>query len=379
MKTVSKFYLFGILTLLLLCYCAATANEASVIPATELPADVTMNRDAGVGNWMFVTLHLEDGEALPFFIDTGAASSFFNKSLTAKLGAPLAGKYKSPRYPAPKLFLGDVQLKTGDYVGVKDFTNESAYAGQRIMGVLGIDCLKHYCIQLDFEAGKIRFLDPNHLETTSLGQAFPLSFAGEWHQPVIRNCNLVEAKGKPTLIDSGYADADGTLNTEQFAAAIRDGDVVPNKKMPGRASLPQCLWNGETHTNLVIAKASWNAIGLLFLARHLVTLNFPEQVVYLKQTRTGPFVSEDLDAGLEFLKGLKEKDQLPGWTKDDHGQLHYFFGAHSNALIFTSSKNGDSLIYHYAIARASNDGPWKLQKAWQTDKNDKMIQEFPVQ
>lgn len=367
-----------ILSLLLLCSCASPARPEAITAASELPADVTMNPDAGCGNWLFVTVQLEDGEELPFFLDTGATSSCFDKSLAPKLGAPLAGKYKSPRYPAPKLFLGDVPLKMGDYVGVQDFTNESGYAGQRIMGVLGIDCLKHYCIQLDFVAGKIRFLDPKHLETASLGQAFPLTFWGPWHQPVIQNCNLVEAKGKLTLIDSGYAPADATLNSEQFAAAIRDGGVVPNKKMPGRASLPKCLWNGEMHTNLVIAKASWNAIGLLFLARHLVTLNFPERVIYLKQTSTGPFVSEDLDAALEFLKGLKEKGQLPGWKKDDKGQMDYYFGARSNPVTFTGRKNGDSFIYHYTIGRASKDGPWKLQKAWRTDQNNKMIEELPV-
>ena len=266
-----------------------------------------MNPDAGCGNWLFVTLHLEDGEKLPFFIDTACASTLLDKSLVAKLGTPLAGKYKSPRYPAPKLFLGDAQLKTGDFIGVNDFTKESAEAGQRIMGVLGIDCLKHYCIQLDFEAGKIRFLDPSHLATASLGQAFPLTYFGEWRQPCIQNCNLVEAKGKPTLIDSGYAHADGTLDAEQFAAAIRDGTVIPIKNRPGWARLGRCVWYGETYTNLLIAKADWNAIALGFLARHLVTLNFPKLKVYLKQTSVGPVMAENLDTGIEFLEDLKKK------------------------------------------------------------------------
>lgn len=288
-RTIHKPFGLGMLmSLLLLCSCATTPKPDTIVPATDLPAELTMNPDAGCGNWLFVTLHLEDGEKLPFFIDTGASSSYFDKSLVAKLGPPLAGKYKSPRYPAPKLFLGDVQLKTGDIVGVYDYTNESAYAGRQIMGVLGFDCLKHYCIQLDFEAGKIRFLDPNHLETTSLGQAFPLHFSEQWHQPVLENCYLVEGKGKPTLIDSGYAHADGTLDAEQFAAAIRDGTVIPIKNRPGWARLGRCVWHGETYTNLLIAKADWNAIALGFLARHLVTLNFPKLKVYLKQTSVGP-------------------------------------------------------------------------------------------
>jgi hypothetical protein len=273
--------------------------------------------------------------------------------------------------------LGNVPLKTGTTVGVQDFTNESSAAGRRVMGVLGIDCLKHYCIQLDFEAGEIRFLDPNHLETGSLGQAFPLGFSKERQQPLLENCNLVRGNGKPTLIDSGYQGADGTLNAEQFSAAIRDGAVIPIENRPGWARLRGCLWHGETHTNLIIARADWNAIGLGFLARHLVTLNFPERRIYLKQTRVSPFITEDLDTGIEFLTGLKKKGQLPGCTADDKGRLDYF-GPHSNPLTFTLRKKGDAFIYHYAIVRASKASPLQLQKAWQTDQNGRSIIEFPV-
>jgi hypothetical protein len=355
------------LGLLFLCSCAMAAQ----------PPEVTMNEDVGQ-NWLFVTLHLEDGQELPFFIDTASASTFLDQSLAAKLGKPVASaKHASPRFPAPKLFWGNAQLKMGNTVGVQDFTNESSSAGRRVMGVLGFDCLKHYCIQLDFKAGQVRFLDPNHLETASLGQAFPLNFSERWHQPLLENCNLVEGKGKPTLIDSGYNTADGTLNPEQFAAAIHDGAVIPIENRPGWARLRGCLWNGETCTNLIIARADWNAIGLPFLARHLVTLNFPEREIYLKQTSIGPFIAEGLDTGIEFVKDLKKNGQLPGWSTDDKGQLACS-GPRTSPLTLTIRKTGDSFIYHYTIARASQDSPWKLQKAWQTDQNGRMIQEFPM-
>ena len=194
---------------------------------------------------------------------------------------------------------------------------------------------------------------------------------------MLENCNLIEGKGKPALIDSGYAHADGTLDAGQFAMAIRDCAVIPIKNRPGWAHLSKCEWHGETYTNLLIAKADWNAIALGFLARHLVTLDFPEQKVYLKQTKVGPIMAESLDTGIEFLEGLKKKGLLPGWTTGDKGRLA-FSGPYSNALTFTSSKNGDSFIYHYTIARASKDSPWKLQRAWRTDKDGHTVQEYPV-
>ena len=338
MKTILKPRGLGIiLGLILLCSCVKGNSVQQ-----RLPADAMMNEDVGE-NWLFVTLRLEGGDELPFFIDTGAASTFLDKSLAAKLGTPHAGKYDAPRYPAPKLFLGNVQLKTGNTVGVQDFTNESSIAGRLVVGVLGIDCLKHYCIQLDFEAGKIRFLDPNHLEIASLGQAFPLNFSERWHQPLLENCNLVEGKGKPTLIDSGYL-ADGTLNAEQFAAAIRDGAVAPIKDMPGRALLRRCLWKGETYTNLVIARADWNAIGLDFLTRHLVTLDFPERKVYLKQTRIGPLIAGDLEAGFKFLEDLRKKAKYPDGQKMI--KANWLILDHIPTLLLSQS---EKLVTHLSI------------------------------
>jgi hypothetical protein len=54
----------------------------------------------------------------------------------------------------------------------------------------------------------------------------------------------------------------------------------------------------ETYSNLTFDRAPEmvgknrtyhiNAIGLPFLARHLVTLNFPRKTMYLKRTEVGP-------------------------------------------------------------------------------------------
>ena len=74
------------MSLLLLCSCATTPEPPAIIPASELPADVIVNKDAGRGMWLFVTLRLESGEELPFFVDTGMTFTLFDKSLESKLG-----------------------------------------------------------------------------------------------------------------------------------------------------------------------------------------------------------------------------------------------------------------------------------------------------
>jgi hypothetical protein len=48
----------------------------------------------------------------------------------------------------------------------------SAAVGQPIMGILGFDVLQHYCIQLDFSARKLRFMDGDHANKHHWGKAF---------------------------------------------------------------------------------------------------------------------------------------------------------------------------------------------------------------
>ena len=140
--------------------------------------------------------------------------------------------------------------------------------------------------------------------------------------------------------------------------------------------MAKSVWNGEAYTNLIVGNGDRNVLGLRFLARHLVTLDFPKQTMYLKQTRIGPLVDENMEAAAEFLKSLKEKGQVPGWPEVDEGTI--ILEAHPNSETYHFRKNGDSAACHYTVTRASKDNPWKLQKAWRTDQNDHTIEVFPV-
>ena len=50
----------------------------------------------------------------------------------------------------------------------------STDADRPIMGLVGIDVLEHYCIQLDFAAGKMRFLDDKKADKQKWGKPFPI-------------------------------------------------------------------------------------------------------------------------------------------------------------------------------------------------------------
>ncbi len=373
------------LSFLLLCSCTTTQEPSAIIPASDLPTDVTIDSDAGRGSWLLVTIQLEGGAELPFIVDTGSSWTVFDKSLEPKLGkrlgtmtVPSLGvKMKLGRYAAPKLYLGNTRLMTGNNIYTTDrLKEESGFLHRPIMGILGMDCLKHYCIQIDFEAGKMRFLDPDHADVAKFGKAFPVAFK---QLPFIHHTRLIEG-GETNwwLIDTG-CNIDGLLSTPLFRASGGDSQAI--------GWFPRCVWDGNIYTNLVIGTGV-DLIGLRFLARHLVTLNFPERTMYLKQSSIGPLAGDSLVQKFsgatrtpsEFLESLMAEGQLPGLSKDGNGQLFciYHPQGNSNCYAFVFRENGDSSACHYRVARTSKDSPWKLQKAWRTDQDAHTIEEYPV-
>jgi hypothetical protein len=381
----------AILSLLLLCSGVAAPHSSAIIPAADLPGDVNINKEAGRGGLLIVTLRLDGGDELPFLVDTGANGTVLGKSLEPKLGKRLGtgtargwdSKGNANLYAAPKLYLGNTRLITGDTVWTGDSDRQ---------GILGMDCLKHYCIQLDFEAGKMRFLHPGQARASELGKAFPLTIKG--NITYIHHAGLIPGTGtKNLMVDIG----------------CRVDGLEDKSAIKGLAQiLPECVWDGETYSNLAVAAVEHaNVIGLNFLARHLVTLDFPNRIMYLKKTSVGALAgggsteidNDEIQAPAKFLESLKEGNQLPGLSNEDKGMTYVdaysnfepqsmkgkglafskgYFKTRHKSVTFDFWKKGDSSIYRYQISRASEDSPWKLQKAWRTDKNNRMVEEYQV-
>ena len=361
------------LSLMFLCSCVTKP-----LSHRQLPQEVNINQDAGRGGLLFVTLRLKSGDELPFILDTGSPGTLFDKSLVSKLGKRLplgtwtvstpGGKQKSGIYWRPKLYLGNTRLKTGSLVATFDFKQLSNQVGHPIMGILAMDCLKHYCIQLDFQDGKMRFLDRNRLNVTKLGKSFPVKLS-LFGQLFLHHASLAGGKSSKLSIDTGWS-SDGGVER----GAIKGHDSGP-------VHLSECVWGGETYTNVLVENGG-NVIGLRFLARHLITFDFPKRTMFLKQTSVGPLVG-DLEAkneataesALKFLKDLKEKGQLPGWSKNDEGTANHF-EVSPNSVTLDGRKEGALPIYYYKVTRTTKDSAWKLQKAWRTDQSGKMLEEY---
>jgi hypothetical protein len=385
--------------LLLLCSCA-TENSAH----SRLPATVTMNKDAGRGGLLLVVFRLADGEKLPLVVDTGSPVTAFVKSLEPKLGQRLdtgalwnfGVKQDVGVYAPPKLYLGNVPLRlTGTNVITFDPKKLADQGWPSVMGFLGMDVLQNYCIQLDFAAGKMCFLDDEHADKKIWGEPFPLADIGDGCFSI--NENLAGVKGLGSVIDTG-CDASGWLQPALFrqwtnqAAAADEKIYSPDGTLDGgiyheldlRPLDAKSLTGDDTHIK-------FNGIGLRALAENLVTLDFPKRTLYLKHTSDWPLATRDREAAMKSagkssmksFEQLSKKGQLPGASKGDRGRTTAFHYNHVPAPYLDTAtwdllKNGDSSIYHYTFTRTAKKDPWKLKKAWRTDANGCALQEYAV-
>ena len=293
----------GGIFLLFLCFYAA-GNSAH----PEILTEISMNKMAGRGDFLIVTLQLQDGQRLPFVVDTGASGTLLDQSLAPKLGKPL-GKIRYQHwnvvstykvYAAPRLYLGNVALILTNRVAVYDCKEDFSGQNPPVMGILGMDVLKHYCIQLDFGAGKIRFLDEEQPDGQQWGGAFPIVPMSPHDQRPAVAGNLLGLPAPHSLIDSGCT-YDGWLTPQNFQQWTNNTVPLADSK----ARSPDGFFDGEKYplVDVMMQRVKGDGIGLHFLARHLVTLDFPNHTLYLKRQSLGPLP----DPGLKMTAAKAEE------------------------------------------------------------------------
>jgi hypothetical protein len=269
----------------------------------ELPGELTMNEGAGSGAPVTVRVRTEGGEELRLVLDTGAFSSALDAAWEPKLGRPLGSKsigipFHNAEgdvltYRAPKLLVGNAQLVTASEIMAVDLRS-LRLAGGPFDGLLGMDCLRHYCIQLDFGARKIRFLDPERPPTQPLGKAIRIA-KGPGGTCV--NADFFGQGEMRFLIDTGFYDEpfDFMLAPKPFQRVLQqnpDGRgfyaMLGSVGTGVAASFARFEACGATYADIKLIEVNITprklkgVAGLRFVARHVATFNFPKQTVYFK-------------------------------------------------------------------------------------------------
>lgn len=90
-------------------------------------------------------------------------------------------------------------------------------------------------------------------------------------------------------------------------------------------------------------------------------------------------------SGGDFLTRLHQKGQLPGDVNDEHGKIScYLSPTDLKQIIYPLSrtyqvvKPGDSSTNNYTIVRLIKHSPWQLQRAWRTDSQGRVTEEWTV-
>ena len=287
----------AIASMLLFISCGTTPNHV----AARLPADVSFRYSPARGETIALNISLSDGQPIPVLLDTGADGILLDQSIEPQLGSrwatgngyfPAYGATTDAVYKAPKLYLNGTRLETGEWVNTTDFS-KLPFASRRVRGLLGMQCLRHYCLQLDFQAGKLRFLDSKTLDPAKLGRAFPITVPTHIPRVYVKD-NFAGVEGEQSIVDTGDS-WDGALLPKNLRTAVANRDAaVMDTRQAGKgaafadAYFPKVVFGGETYRDLKIHESTAaNMIGLRFLSRHLVTFDFPHNVMYLKRVDRG--------------------------------------------------------------------------------------------
>ena len=285
-------------------WCGASTSSTNTL-CSPLPADIDLERPSRSEGPIIVRLRLDGGEKVLLMVDTGAADTSLDESFAPKLGKRLAKRRAhftfdltagaEGIYRAPKLYAGDTELRTGPQVYT---IKHSATARDPAQGILGMDCLGQYCIQFDFVASKMRFLDPDHLNTNELGEAFAIKAVTQ----AFFDADLFEQGKARFLLDTGMSGGfDAMLAPKVFERLLHQYPTVgpdlrmtvPDGRQASAKIFPRATLHGFAYTDLRFSSVGCprslkGIIGMRFLARHKVTLNFPKRTLYLKPMSSAP-------------------------------------------------------------------------------------------
>ena len=167
---------------LFLAPCHAVETEGSSGERTE-PNALAEFKIAKGGDPILLPVRFK-GKEYSFILDTGFTATGFDTSFRQSLGkAKRKGRMLTPGGPAevevfdaPDAYLGPFNLKDSREVTCVDLTMFSLVGGKTISGSIGMNFLRNYVIQIDFDKGMLSFLQPTRGKRPALGEELAIYY-----------------------------------------------------------------------------------------------------------------------------------------------------------------------------------------------------------
>jgi hypothetical protein len=337
-----------------LLFSGCQSNQPKAVDAPEVLAEFEIQ-----GGMNFITLPVTfQGKEYPFVLDTGSTTTIFDDSFKDKLGkqfmwpikrrGPEGKIFKVVWYHGHDAYVGPLKLEYTDFIRVRDLDQVVAGEKRDFQGIISMEFLKKYTVQIDFDNKKVTFFrgkkevdifspQPKKNRHPEWGEPIPLKkklFCDRWY---VKGCILNNMK-VDFLIDTGWLSLD-SLKSRIFGKIYSQKNTNEKSSSTGFSSyniinqVENFSVGSFEYKNHVFRRSTESILGLSFFRRHLVTLDFPNNIMYLKkgdnfyqlqrpaivisleeigcEVNAESFVVTEIDPnGFAYRKGIREKDIL---------------------------------------------------------------------
>lgn len=237
--------------------------------------------------------------AFPFALGTGCTYWIFDTSLRRELTELDPAKGRAAASDGTPLFMVPVSSFAGFPIGRDATAGCAAFhdnllpAGQDLYGVAGCQFLKDKVVSIDFDRGKVAFL--RHAGT-EFGERFNLDLLdlGDGVRPFLL-VGLPGGQERFLINTSQCSFTAGTIAKERFNKLCREASMSPlvcdeatafnldrGEIAVLHARLPILRLGKFRHEGLVFNTADSSELGLGYLSRYVVTIDFQKRSMYLR-------------------------------------------------------------------------------------------------
>jgi hypothetical protein len=263
------------------------------------------------GDMVFLPIEVS-GRVCEFLLDSGMGVTTLDRSFEPTLGAPLrtaplltpGSATRTDVFAAPLMSMRRKRLSMVAEVLCADLAPLRDRTGRDCMGVLGVDALKETVVQINFDEGKVRFLraapdDSGRPVRVTFINGIPFvrlqpgnSQRVEWFQidtgATHTGSGELTAEVFGDLIQRGEMRLVGSTSYGLLKGGVREGRDGRLEEFrfdyPARAG-GLLAFGFHVHHGLVFSESSRNALGLGYLSRYTLTIDFPNERLYLRPGR----------------------------------------------------------------------------------------------
>jgi len=292
--------------------CAGGQAEQPKEPGLVLSSRIATDGD-------FLTLPVKvDGEWRTFMVDTGTPTTLLDTSLVTRLKkAGETMRSRVPRHEAiPDLYVPPKMIVTGTMTGEIEFPAECAVISddlskargaseQPIVGVLGMDFLERYAMDLDLVGGTLRLLDSRLLLPTKHDATLEIDMV---HR---HPCLQVSSRSSEfwALLDTG-ALLSFDIERKVYDRLVEHGELRPfpfEEELDGRkhtrfaveGKLRELNVGPFTHYLLTVNDDDLiSLLGLYYWRRYRCIFDFPRKQVHLDKGTLFDVSDDSYHAGI---------------------------------------------------------------------------------